>query len=77
MIDPTVARKIETTGWTTLLLGGLGRTQSSVAQFVVRLEQTGLFDEVKMITATREPFLSNEAVGFKLECRMSEGRAGS
>jgi hypothetical protein len=23
MIDPTVARKIETTGWTTLLLGGL------------------------------------------------------
>src|SRR5690606_11983203 len=35
----------------TLLLAGLGKTQTSVTQFVVRLERTGLFDEVKLISA--------------------------
>jgi hypothetical protein len=58
----------------TLTLRGLGRTQSAVSQFVLRLEKLGPFDRVKLIDTRREPFLENEAFAFHVECDM--GQAG-
>ena len=49
-------------------LRGYGRSQAAVAKFVLRLEQTGLFQEVKTLKRTREAFLDAEAVAFRLEC---------
>ena len=51
-----------------LNLSGLGRTQSSVSQFVLRLERIGVFDSVRLVNSYRQPFLSGHAVTFSVEC---------
>ncbi|MCE9591977.1 MAG: PilN domain-containing protein [Planctomycetes bacterium] len=53
-------------------LSGKGRTQASVAQFVLRMQETKLFEEVKFVRSAREPFLHSEAIGFSIECTLSE-----
>lgn len=53
-----------------LRVGGYGRTQGAVSQFVLRLEQTGLFESVSLIKTNREPFLATDAVAFKLDCQL-------
>jgi len=59
-----------------LAVTGYGRSQPAVTQFVLRLEANELFDEVKLIRATREPLLARSAVAFRLECRLgSEANA--
>jgi hypothetical protein len=57
-----------------LHLGGYGRTQTAVSQFVLRLEHSDLFDSVQMVKTNREPFLATEAVAFKLDCQLKAGR---
>lgn len=52
-------------------LGGLGRNQMAVSHFVLRLEQSGLFDRVTLMDTNREAFLSGEASGFRVECALS------
>jgi len=47
---------------------GFGRGQTEVSEFVLRLEETKLFREVKPIKSTREVFLNKDAVAFHLEC---------
>jgi len=54
-------------------MSGLGRTQSDVSQFVLRLEQTGLFNRVKLVETNLSKFNNEAAVAFRLECMMSEG----
>lgn len=54
-----------------LQLSGLGRSQEVVSQFVLRLEQTGLFDRVALVNTVREPFLNGQAFGFSVECKLS------
>ena len=49
---------------------GLGRSQTAVSQFVLRLEQAGLFSKVKLIRTHREQFLESKAVGFQLACSL-------
>lgn len=51
-----------------LKMSGLGRTQSSVSQFVLRLERIGLFDSVTLVNSYRQPFLNGQAVAFSVEC---------
>ena len=51
-----------------LKLAGFGRTQSSVSQFVLGLEQTGVFDSVRLITSYRQAFLDGQAIAFSIEC---------
>ncbi len=51
-----------------LRISGYGRSQGVVSQFVLRMEQTGLFDSVSLVKTNREPFLTGEAVAFKLDC---------
>ena len=66
MIDPTVARKIETTGWTTLLLGGLclfvAGVQATAPPLLARLSE--VLDTADDPTrGAREAWLSGAAQG--------------
>ena len=49
---------------------GLGRTQTAVSAFVLRLEKAGLFDQVKLVRTSREDFMSGKAVAFQLACTL-------
>lgn len=53
-----------------LELSGYGRTQTSVVQFALRLEQMQMFDKVELITSRRQAFLNSEAVAFTIECKI-------
>jgi hypothetical protein len=57
----------------TLHLRGFGKTQSSVSAFVSAMEKVELFDHVKLLRTTREPFLNGMAVTFEIECSLGEG----
>ena len=51
-----------------LQLGGLGLAQQAVSEFVLRLEETSLFRQVKLLDTRREPFLDGDAIAFHVEC---------
>lgn len=51
-----------------LTLTGSGKTQESVSRFVLRLEQTEVFDRVRLVSSCRQTFLGGEAVSFSVEC---------
>jgi len=59
-----------------LRLAGYGQAQASVSKFVFALEQTTLFEEVKLVRARREPFLSGHAVAFQVDCVLGESASG-
>jgi Tfp pilus assembly protein PilN len=58
-----------------LHLAGLARSQSAVAQFMLRLEAMGLFDHVNLQQTSREQFMDGDAVKFELNCPL-RGRMG-
>jgi Tfp pilus assembly protein PilN len=58
-----------------LHLTGLGRSQAHVAQFVLRLEGTNLFEHVNLLHTNRQALLGGDAVGFELDCPLA-GRIG-
>jgi len=60
-----------------LEVNGLGRTQTAVSAFVLRLEKAGLFDQVKLIRTSREDFMSGKAVSFQLACTLRAERRRS
>ncbi|HEX7010239.1 MAG TPA: PilN domain-containing protein [Phycisphaeraceae bacterium] len=66
----SVASSASAPGRYRLRLQGLGRTQQAVSAYVLGLEQTGLFERVKLISTRKEPFGSGQAVGFELECQL-------
>jgi len=53
-----------------LSLSGFGSTQSSISQFVLRLEEIKIFESVRLIDSHRQPFGNDEAVAFSIECRL-------
>jgi len=53
----------------TLLLSGFGKSQESVSRFVLRLENTGVFQVVRLMNSSRQSFLDKEAVAFSVECQ--------
>ncbi|MDH3583145.1 MAG: PilN domain-containing protein [Phycisphaerae bacterium] len=53
-------------------IGGLGRSQADVYQFVLRLEQTRLFSRVKLVDTNRYPVGDEEAVAFRLHCQVED-----
>jgi hypothetical protein len=57
----------------TLQISGIGRTQSSVSQFVLRLERLGLFERVTILKTARELFGEHDSIGFRLEATMGSG----
>lgn len=56
-------------------LSGFGQSQSSVSQFVLRLEKSRLFESVRLIKTQTRNFMDGQAVSFRLECALS-GRGG-
>lgn len=60
-----------------LNLNGLARSPLAVSQFVLRLEQAGLFRRVALRDTGREPFLGGEAVSFRLECAFDDSPGGA
>ena len=54
-------------GWR-LQLAGYGREVTAVSQFALALEQTGLFDEVRLLKTVRQPFLAGQATHFQIRC---------
>jgi len=51
-----------------LVLNGYGKSQESVSRFVLRLEESGAFDLVRLANSSRQTFLKGEAVAFVVEC---------
>jgi Tfp pilus assembly protein PilN len=49
-------------------LSGLGRTQYTVSQLLLRLENLGIFDSVRLASTRRQALLNRTAVGFSVEC---------
>jgi Tfp pilus assembly protein PilN len=62
-------------GHVLLHLSGLGRSQAAVAQFVLQLEASDLFERVTLLQTTRQEFLGGEAMAFELDCPL-RGRTG-
>jgi Tfp pilus assembly protein PilN len=61
-----------------LQLRGFSKTQPGVSQFVLRLGQLKLFDDVKLLRTGREPMNSGQVVTFEISCPIREGAsAGS
>ena len=57
-----------------LSVSGFGRSQTAVSQFVLRLERSGMFDNVRLVSTIREPFLNGKAIAFRLKCRLEGTR---
>ena len=56
-------------------LSGFGKSQTSVSQFVLRLENSRLFESVRLIKTQKREFMDGQAVSFRLECALS-GKGG-
>jgi hypothetical protein len=52
----------------TVRLAGVGRSQAAVSQFLLRLEDLGLFERVTLSASSREPQLEADAVSFNVSC---------
>ncbi len=52
-----------------MTLNGFGQSQEAVSRFVLRLEGSGVFDLVRLVSSSRQTFLKGEAVAFIVECR--------
>jgi len=61
----------ETNGGPSLRLAACGASQQTVSQFVLSMEDTRLFREVKLLRSTREPFGDTEIVAFELVCTLA------
>ena len=59
-----------------LELSGLAQSQTSVSQFVLRLEDSRLFEGVRLIKAQKRDFRDDQAVSFSLECALSGKGSG-
>lgn len=59
-----------------LHLRGLAISQTDASGFVLRLQDTGLFDEVRLMRTGREPVLSITAVSFEISCLMRHRSGG-
>jgi hypothetical protein len=74
-VKDDAAGKAQATGQMSLHLVGFGRSQSAVAQFMLRLEAMGLFEHVVLQQTSREQFMDADAVKFELNCPL-RGRMG-
>ncbi len=57
-------------------ISGLARTQLDVSQFVLRLEQIKLFDQVKLLDTSRAAPGESAVISFRLQCSMAEDLGG-
>ena len=57
----------------TIRLGGIARDPWTVSTFVLRLEDSGLFDRVTIVSSGREPYRQTTATAFTLRCDLHGG----
>lgn len=55
---------------------GLAENHASANQFILRLEQTGLFSRVTLLDTARESFLDGNKVAFRVECLLDQSAPG-
>ena len=60
-----------------LSISGLAKSQIDVSQFVLGLEKSRLFDQVKLVETTRRLINEYDAVAFKLACSLGPGKTES
>jgi hypothetical protein len=60
----------------TLDVRGLAKSQAAVSGFVSRLEETRIFDQVRLLRTGREPFLTDSVVTFDLQCGLTDVPGG-
>lgn len=65
--DALPAENADVVGWR-LTMSGYGREVTAVSQFALALEETGLFDEVRLLKTVRQPFLAGQATHFQIRC---------
>lgn len=59
-----------TRGQLNFTMNGMAETPSKVTQFVARLQQTGLFQDLKIARSERQPFGNTTGICFQLNCTM-------
>ncbi len=59
-----------------VVLEGHAKSTAAVSQFVLRLEESGVFDRVSLEKTKREPFLDGQAIAFETHCFIGGGSAG-
>ncbi len=59
-----------------LTLSGYAQTAPDMSKFVLRLEEMGLFERVKLTRTNREPFLKSQAIAFEVKCSMPPANGG-
>lgn len=57
-----------------LKLSGLGRSHQAVQNYVIRLEHTGLFSRVTLVDTHKKPYLSSDAVAFRIDGTFADGK---
>ena len=72
-VDGPVETEALNTATLSLKLTGYARTTRDASRFVLRLEESGLFDTVKLVNTNLEPYLGSEAIGFSINCVMQQG----
>lgn len=60
----------------TLTLTGVGTSRAALSEFVIRLEETGVFARVETASAQRRPIRDHEFFAFVLNCRIGSGWEG-
>jgi len=66
----TTGPTIEAGAWVTV--GGIATDPWTVSSFALRLEETSLFDQVKIESSRREPLGNRAATGFVLRCELHQ-----
>jgi Tfp pilus assembly protein PilN len=82
VLEQTVLRVSDSSGkpgaaGPVLALTGLGRTHAAVSEFVLRLEQSGVFSKVTQLESRRTALPKGEAVGFRVEATLATGEGGA
>jgi Tfp pilus assembly protein PilN len=67
----------EATRRATMTLNGVGTDRAALSDFVIRLEETGVFTRVETATAQRRPIGQKEFFAFELRCRVGSGWEGA
>ncbi|HEX8324423.1 MAG TPA: PilN domain-containing protein [Tepidisphaeraceae bacterium] len=57
-------------------IGGVGRTQQAVTQFVLRIESMGFFDRVQLLQTTPRPWQGSDGIGFQVVCTLHDATGG-
>lgn len=51
-----------------LQMQGFGKAVTAVSNFALAIEQTGLFEQVRLLKTVRQPFLAGQATHFQIVC---------